>query len=290
MRPTPYFSVRTGQHPTDGRLDWAGLTHLFRAVYQRFYGASYFAETIGSDCVDAGFIPGRAGEDTEAFFFQKLRKRNLWPVHASLAHYTEADLFDVVELLYDCASKGIEGHGFFHAWNGCGWHFDKFDKSAGRADFRNAMNELLAEYGPGYELTLQGEIVFRAPEGLVDLEEAPQPPSDPENVQERLRQAIGKFRRRGASFEARKDAIRDLADILEYLRPSAKTVLQSKDEADLFALANNFGVRHHNQKQKTDYDRGIWYSWMFYYFLATIHASTRLIAKAKESPPSDGQV
>jgi len=68
---------------------------------------------------------------------------------------------------------------------------------------------------------------------------------------------------------------------LEYLRPQLKEVLTKKDESDLFNIANNFGVRHHNESQKTDYDKPIWYSWMFYYYLATIHASLRLVEKGK---------
>ncbi|HEX3471677.1 MAG TPA: hypothetical protein VHT28_10880, partial [Silvibacterium sp.] len=60
-----------------------------------------------------------------------------------------------------------------------------------------------------------------------------------------------------------------------------KSVLNSKDETDLFQFANNFGIRHHRKDQKTDYDTSIWLSWMFYYSLATIHACLRLIEKSK---------
>ena len=72
-----------------------------------------------------------------------------------------------------------------------------------------------------------------------------------------------------------------MADVLEFLRADAKEVLNSDDERDLFKLANNFGIRHHKQGQKTDYDQAIWLSWIFYYYLATIHACVRLIEKAK---------
>ena len=73
-----------------------------------------------------------------------------------------------------------------------------------------------------------------------------------------------------------------MADVLEYLRAEAKKVLTSDDERDLFNLANNFGIRHHKHGQKTDYDQGIWLSWIFYYYLATIHACVRLINKSQE--------
>lgn len=78
----------------------------------------------------------------------------------------------------------------------------------------------------------------------------------------------------------RRDAVRDLADVLESLRSEAKTVLTKRDEADLFNLANNFGIRHFNAQQKMEYDQDIWLSWMFYYYLATIHAVTRLIERS----------
>jgi hypothetical protein len=81
-------------------------------------------------------------------------------------------------------------------------------------------------------------------------------------------------------MDERRDAIRDLADVLEYLRPRLKTALTKKDEAALFEIANNFGIRHHNAEQRTDYDKPIWYSWIFYYYLATIHAAVRLIERS----------
>ena len=48
-----------------------------------------------------------------------------------------------------------------------------------------------------------------------------------------------------------------------------------------FEIANNFGIRHHKVGQRTDYDKPIWYSWLFYYYLATIHAAVRLIDKGR---------
>jgi hypothetical protein len=57
---------------------------------------------------------------------------------------------------------------------------------------------------------------------------------------------------------------------------------QAKTKLILFNIANNFGIRHHNEKQKTDYDESIWLSWIFYYCLATIHAALRLIEKKEQ--------
>jgi hypothetical protein len=83
--------------------------------------------------------------------------------------------------------------------------------------------------------------------------------------------------RHGSTLDDRRQAVRDLADVLEYLRPKVKVLLTSKDDSDLFNIANNFGVRHHNDKQKTTYDAALWLSWMFYFYLATIHVVLRKI-------------
>jgi hypothetical protein len=46
----------------------------------------------------------------------------------------------------------------------------------------------------------------------------------------RVGAAIQKFRRHRSSIEDRRDAVRDLADVLEFLRPKLKETLLSKDE------------------------------------------------------------
>lgn len=65
--------------------------------------------------------------------------------------------------------------------------------------------------------------------------------------------------------------------MLEYLRPHAKQLLSSADEDDLFNVANNFTVRHLNQRQKSGFDKAIWYDWMFYTYLGTVRTILRII-------------
>jgi CRISPR/Cas system CSM-associated protein Csm5 (group 7 of RAMP superfamily) len=62
-------------------------------------------------------------------------------------------------------------------------------------------------------------------------------------------------------------------------------VISKKDESDLFKIANEFGIRHPKKNQKQDYDKAIWYNWMFYYYLATIHACLKLIKKDESQSP-----
>lgn len=162
-------------------------------------------------------------------------------------------------------------------------HYSTFNRPEGQSEYRAALNLVLTCYGDGYELSELGEILALPEEGMATLTGASLPLHDPDNVEARVQAAVMRFRRHRSSLDDRKHALRDLADVLEYLRPKVKAVLNSKDEADLFNLANNFGIRHHNVEQKTSYDTAIWYSWMFYYYLSTIHACIRLLSKHEKS-------
>lgn len=277
MRQRPYFSIRTGKNPNAIRFDLAILIRLFRDSYRAFSAKCYFQEACGYNCVDAGEVPGTLGADMEAQIFRRLHKTNLWPVEVKCSNYSEDDLFDVIEFLYDLVSKPV--HGTFHDYAGCGWHYSTFDQESGRREYRDEINVILRDYSRGYELTEEGEILALPEDGLNELIQSPLPEYDPENVENRLNAALLKFRRYRSSPNDRRDAIRDLADVLEFLRPKLGDVITSKDESDLFNIANAFGIRHHNDQQKTDYDKSIWQEWMFYYYLATIYAVLKLINK-----------
>ncbi|MEH1892336.1 MAG: hypothetical protein V7K92_23745 [Nostoc sp.] len=274
-----YYSTRTGKNPDAVRFDLSMLCRLFRDIYLEFRTNDYFQEAFGYECVDQGEVAGKLGNDIEAQFFRILRKLNLWQIQDKCVNYSEDDFFDVIELLYDWISKPIDG--FHHTHANCGWHYHTFDKKAGQKEFRDKINDILCDYKDGYELSEKGEILERPEQGLDLLFEANLPTCDPENVEKKVEEAILKFRRYRSSLNDRRDAIRDLVDVLEFLRAKIKKVITSNDESDLFNIANNFGIRHHNERQKTDFDQAIWYSWMFYYYLATIHACLRLIEKAE---------
>ncbi len=127
-----------------------------------------------------------------------------------------------------------------------------------------------------YELSEKGEILTKPDAGFEKIFEADIPSND-KSVTERIDSAVLQYRRHGSTIDDRREAVRNLADVLEYLRPKVKSILTKQDEIDLFNLANNFGIRHHNEKQKTNYDKALWLSWMFYYYLATIHVLLRKI-------------
>jgi len=284
MREKPYYSIRTGKNPLSSGIDLPMFVRLFRSIYGYFDYEGYFQQDLGFECVDSGFISGTLGYNLEEIMLLELRKNNLYPIKAQLDSYTEDDLFDIIEFLYDHCSKPIKRTQ--HTWNDCGWHCETFEREPGQVEFRERINKILKLYKEGYELSADGEILTLPDSGLEALLEASLPSIDPDNVEARIEAARQKFRRHRSSLDERRDAIRDLADVLEFLRPKIKGVITSKDENDLFNLANSFGIRHHNEKQKVEYDKAIWYSWMFYYYLATIHAVLRLAAKVKLPPQS----
>jgi hypothetical protein len=268
-----YFSVRTGKITPDMAINLEVLKRLFLITYKKLNRDGYFQKYFGIDCED-GFIEGELGYDISAMIFVNLRKDNLFPVYEKLSNYSEDDLFDMIEFLHDHTSKGLTGH--YHQWNNCGYHYEEFNDQDGQKYFRDLVNPILKDYLTGFEISDNGEILRLSENGLSNLFEADIPTNDVENIKSRMDAAIIKFRRHKSTLDDRKDSIRELADVLEFLRPSVKKHLDKKDENDIFNIANNFGIRHHNKDQKTDYDKAIWYSWIFYFYLATIHSVLRM--------------
>lgn len=276
-----YYSMRKGTHPDQAQFTLPALKKLVLAVFEDFRSRQYFDEPLGYSCVDAGEVPGSLGTDVNRALLIALRKDNLWPINERIESYSEDDLLDVLEFLHDHVSKPVDGR--YHDYSNCGMHYETFSKPEGQAEFREEISRHLECYASGYHLTEAGEIQQLPDPGMAPLLKAPLPGNDPENIQARVDAAKSRFLRHHSSLEDRKVAIRDLADVLEFIRPRLVEVIDKGDQADLFNIANNFGIRHHNEKQKIRYDRTIWYSWMFYYYLATIHACQRLLARHNAS-------
>lgn len=198
---------------------------------------------------------------------------------------TEDHIFDTLEFLYDRVSKpgevGIVSS--ITGWND--YDYISFDDQAGEDEFRNKTNEFLADYKIGFELTNDGIILAKGEDGLQHILDAEIIPYDVKNVDSKVRYAITKWKNRQLSLTEKKEAIRELADVFEWLKKTKdlSAVLDEKDESAIFDIANNFGFRHHNPNQKTNYDTTIWYSWIFHFYLATYHAAIRLLIKKENN-------
>ena len=277
-----YYSIRTGKNKNFSGFDLSILKKLFSDLYSELDTNGYFQEYFGYQCVDAGFVSGILGENIEAQIYRLLRKDNLWPIKDRIKDYEEDDLFDIIEFLYDHVSKPIETEGAYHSWDQCGWHYSKFERDNGKKEFQEKINELLSEYGSGFQMDIEGLILTKDESGLATIYTA-DIPTKRDDIRQKMNLAIQKYRQSRSSLEERRIAIRELSDILETLRADAKKYLSNKDEGDLFNIANNFSIRHANEKQKNNYDKDIWYSWMFYFYIATIHALLRIKERAESN-------
>jgi hypothetical protein len=283
MNDRRYYSVRNGKIKDDVQINLELLRNMFLSIYNTYSERGYFQEYLGVNCTD-GYEPGKCG-DIELYSFRKLRQKNLFPVWSYWEQYSENQIFDLMEFLYDHISEPITASGVYHSWNNCGYHFKEFTEGKAKVEIREEFNDILKDYNEGYELSKQGEIVHLPNQVLQPLVNAKLPMIDADNVNSRVEAATRKYLSRHATSDDRRDAVRDLADVLEYLRPQVEKVLVKNDEKDLFQIANRFGIRHHKIDQHTQYDKSIWLSWMYYYYLATIHAVVNLIKKNKK--PSD---
>lgn len=268
-----FYSLRKGTNPNLKGLPLSEIVGLFIRLYNQMNGDGYFHEAFGYICVDAGEVNGTV-RDPELEMLLTIRKTGLWPIYEKAAYYSEDDFFDVIEFLHLYVSKPIDGT--MHSYGHCGMHWETFNKVLGQEEFRSRINTVLTHYAQRYELSPNGEVLHKPEAGFEPIFDADLPSND-QNVISRISAATLRYRRHGSTLDDRRQAVRDLSDVLEYLRPQVKTLLTTADEKDLFNIANNFGVRHHNDKQRTAYDASIWLSWMFYFYLSTIHVVLRKI-------------
>lgn len=273
IAPRQYYAARKNGPSATG-LTLENVNTLLASAYDHYDHSGYFVEAFGFTCVDAGFEPGYVGSNIEAYVTLALESSQLWPISVQQRYYTEDDTFSLIEFLYDHISKPLKKD--FHSWDNCGYHYSDFDRDEGRREYRERINLPLKRYGQGWELSEAGEILSLPPEGMSTLLSASLPTKDKTTTQ-KVADATMKFRRHGSSLTDRQDAVRDLADVLEWLRPQLKTTLLPEDEKDLFNIANNFGIRHLNAKQKLHYDKAVWLSWIFYHYLNTINAYLHII-------------
>lgn len=277
VKPRPYYAARK-YGPSASGLSLDDLRELLFSAYEHYDHSGYFVEAFGFHCMDTGFEPGYVGSNADAYTRLVLERPKLWPIKEHYKEYDEDGVFTVIEFLYDHISKPLNQD--YHSWSNCGYHYSNFDRERGRQEFLDRLNLPLKRYGQGWELTPTGEILSLPPQGMSSLVIAPLPTQD-YAIQQKVADATMKFRRHGSRITDRLDAVRDLADVLEFIRPQLKVTLLSEDERELFNIANNFGVRHMNQKQKTHYDKAIWLSWMFYYYLTTINACLHMLKSQK---------
>lgn len=216
-----FYSHRSGSNPNLKGLPLKDFVGLFERIFDQLHQGGYFDEAFGFYCVDADYISGKV-KDVELEILLSIRKKYLWPISEHAKGYSEDDLFDLIEFLYLYVSKPIEGSE--HTYGGCGMHWETFNKVEGQREFRDKINQLLMHYERRFELSVGGEILHKPEAGFEPIFDADVPSKD-KNVVSRIDAATLKFRRHGASIDDRRQAVRDLADVLGK-RPAVSPVFR----------------------------------------------------------------
>lgn len=271
--PRPYWSQRQNGPAAATATDLPATITRCRSAISELEDEHWFARTLGFDCVD-----GHGESNTTKAEVLKRRVGKPQLVDLSTERWTEDDLCDYVEVMHDIAARPTRG--WFHSFGGCGWHPTDYERGSGQALYRWRINRVLDESTLGLRLAAEGEDVGRVvrvlPGGLDDLvikladESATGDPSVPH--------AIGLFRRHGATREDRRSAVRELADVLEGHRQLLKDEMLTKDEAALFQIANQFGIRHRGAGQQTNYE-DVYLDWVFHWYLATVDLIRQIVSR-----------
>jgi len=268
-----YYSSRKG----DKKLTTEQLYERLKDTYLYFKEGDYFKEQLE---ITYNNISKRAKYLSSIKLYEQIFPLEEWDPLDMVAN--EDLIFSTIEFLHDHISKPGELENFTdNRFNYT--DYGEYNTLAGREEFRNAVNSFLDDYEEGYQLDENGEILKKGDGGLDHILSADIVEYDFDNVDLQVKKAVHTWKSRKAGLDEKKRAVQDLADVFEWLRKTGglKKALNKKDEKDLFNIANNFAIRHHNPDQKTNYDEKIWYSWMFHFYLASYHAVIRILDRGK---------
>ncbi|MGW6380908.1 hypothetical protein, partial [Peribacillus butanolivorans] len=198
----------------------------------------------------------------EAYIFKHVGNKPVFPVEQYGNRLDKVTLFVLIEVLHKYIRKIEE--------------FDSYDKETAQTEFRNEINKYLIHLDDGYILSEKGYIIDLPDDGLGNLITKNLPEHTSDTVTEQVETAIKMFFKYDSNIEEKRKAINILADILEPYRQDLKDFTTKKHDKIIFGIVNDYGIRHNDLKQIDDYEKPVWYEWMFHYYLSTVHAVLRL--------------
>lgn len=278
----PYWSNRHALSRERKRLDFSDTARSVRDLITEFEASGYLAQAFGQECVDSGEETGTLGSAPVVELHRQLGRDKLWPIEAYWRNYKLDDLCDVTEFIHDHVSRPMRR--FYHSYSNCGFHYSSFRREIAQRLYRSRVNEIFAQSLINLTLNENGRFEEVSADELEPLIDRVRTDSTSGAGQhDALLHAVEQFRRRGASETEKRQAIVTLAGILEARRQIIKDHLLTKDEGALFAIANQFNLRHQRADQKTDYDPELYFQWLFYWYVATIRLVDRILARQAAS-------
>ena len=276
--PSPYWSARHGTAGAPPQRSMAQLRTDFARLITTLVADGYFDRALPKVCVDDH---DGVEADPSVVLAERLGVPDLWPLNPDT--WDEDTFYDLIEVFHDLAARPRTRR--WHSWNQCGWHHTDYATDIGRALYRHRINDLLASGRLELRLAEDGASIGRLVRVVDDnrnelVTRALSAPAAQGG--DRVHHAVERFRSRAATSEDKRSAIVVLAGVLEQRLPVIKTSphLTSKDEADLFNIANNFALRHQDIKQKRDYDP-VFLDWMYWWFLAALEVTNHVLARGR---------
>lgn len=261
-----YFSQRKNGAPAISTQDFAYRLHNILVDFAR---NGYF-ERLGMRVGYEDVISNELRRKLAIAFGHE--SRNMLPTESNLTNMGRDSIFDLIEFLseYVSASSLVRLQASLNP---------DTQIPDGLEEWRKSVNEYLEQLNPPYRLTANGEIEILPPSaGLRHLVDAHASPS--QDAQEKIGHACRLFLKRDATVHDRRSALKDLADVLEMLRNDLDASIGKKEAGKLFDIANNYGIRHNNRKQK-ELDEN-YAQWFFYSALSTIDLVARLGSKQQQ--------
>lgn len=253
-----FYAVRNGHiNLEDMKITTTRFNTFFVDVYHYFEEKHYFKLAIEGHHSE----PKLLSPSPEAYLFAEAKLKNIWPIEHNYNRPKE-DTFTLIEVLHKFIRR-IDGFGMY-------------EEKEAQKEFRDMINKYLVCLNEGYLLTESGYIINLPDDGLGNLITQDLPKTADDTDTQKVETAIKMFFRYDSNEDEKMKAINLLADILEPYRVSLKQITTDNHDNLIFQLVNQYGIRHNDLKQKKDYDKPIWYEWMFHYYLSTVHATLKL--------------
>ena len=250
--------------------------HEFRRLVDGLIARGYLEQAFGKDCVD-----DPTDISATDVIMAQLPREGLWPINQARLSDDPESFCDLIEVVHDLVAA--PRYRWLHDYGGCGAHYGDFSISLGRSVYRWSVNRILERTTLELRLAEEGEdrgrLVATTDSARSSLVVTMADP-DQDTTDGEVPHAIALFRSRGATAHDKRSACVALAGVLERRRPFIKEHLLSKDEGALFAIANQFGIRHQSADQRSDYDPAF-LDWVFWFYLGAIELTDRLIERER---------
>lgn len=265
-----YYGVRNGKiNLDDMKISFKRFREFFIATYFYFEGKGDFRLAFN------GYKgrPRLMKPSPEAFLFNHVGNKDVFPIEQYGHRLDKATIFTLIEILHEFIWPGdeLEDKEFQEIFSS--------NINTAQIEFREQINKYLMHLDGGYELTEKGYIIDLPDNGLSNLIKNDLPAHTSDTVTVQVETAIKMFFKYDSNLEEKRKSINILADILEPYRDDLKKFTTNKHDSMIFGIVNQYGIRHNDLKQIDDYEKPVWYEWMFHYYLSTVHAVLNLKEK-----------